>query len=70
MSTQSITRSQDKKGAEYRLNAMQTALLRGWFINMTFFSAAQARRLGFDYSTEELERFAGNWYSQPAATFQ
>jgi hypothetical protein len=55
MSARSVT--QDKDCKEHRLNAMQTALLRGWSMNMSFSSVAQARRLGFDYSTAEFDRF-------------
>jgi hypothetical protein len=55
MSARSVT--QDKDCREHRLNAMQTALLRGWSMNMTLSSVALARRLGFDYSTEEFDRF-------------
>jgi hypothetical protein len=54
MSTRSVTRDH---ATQPRLNAMQTALLRGWSLNMTLSSIDQSRRLGFDYSTEEFERF-------------
>ena len=56
MTTRCVTRHLDE--TEHRLNAFQKALLRGWSVNMTFASAAQARRLGFDYSTAELDRFS------------